>query len=180
VFWKYGGGKVVWYGLRLPYHAMYYENVEESKMLVNMIKYVALLKTGIKASIELDNLQAGYVAIRMQGASRNTGIWVKISHYAGWEAFAEGKPLKIYRAGPDMMLVFPELDAKYTLVFRYGKNTLTRIGELVAIVGLIMLVVSFVAERWTIPRGWTKTSHKGFVGKNKQFNLQRHLYEEKK
>ncbi|MCW4020972.1 MAG: 6-pyruvoyl-tetrahydropterin synthase-related protein [Candidatus Bathyarchaeota archaeon] len=160
-YWEHGVGKVLWNGLRLPFHAMYYNNTEESKMLVNMIRYAATPPTETGASIDEFTLQLEKVTVKVHGASSETGVWVKISYHDGWRAYVEDSPLKIYLGGPHMMLVFPEINGSYTLDLRYEKNAAATIGELTTIAGFAVLLLAFIHGKWRIPRGWDKTVHKG-------------------
>ena len=160
VYWKYGNGKVIWHGLRLPYLSMFYNNVEASEMLVKMIRYAssAPFKSGAITNFDLGTDR---VSVNVKEASKSMGIWIKMSYYSGWAASANGKQLEIFKSGPNMMLVFPELDDDYKLNVYYGKTALVEAGEAGTIIGFITILVSFVIGKWSIPRGWHKTSHTG-------------------
>jgi len=84
-----------------------------------------------------------------------------MSYYPGWEASANGKAFDIFLAGPNMMLVFPELNGDYTLTLRYSKTMAVTIGEIAAIIGIIALAASFLMEKWPVTRKWIKTEHTG-------------------
>jgi len=165
VYWKYGTGKVIWTGLKMPYLAMLYNSVQASEMLVKMFGYVSSSSLTGHATTDF-NIGTDIISVDVKGASENTGIWVKMSYYPSWEASASGssigtKALRIFKAGPDMMLVFPDADGDYELVLNYGKSLATQIGEIAAIAGIIAIFASLIIGKWRIPEGWEKTSHTG-------------------
>ena len=165
VCWKCSAGKVVWTGLNMPYLAMLYNSVQESEMLVKMIRYVSSSSLTGHATVDF-NIGTDLISVDVKRASKNTGIWVKMSYYTAWEASASvgniaTKALKIFKAGPNMMLVFPEVDGDYKLVLNYGKTLALQIGEIAAIAGIIAIFASLIIRKWRIPEGWEKTVHAG-------------------
>jgi len=165
VYWKYGAGKVLWTGLKMPYLAMLHNEIQESEMLVKMINYVSSSTSTGHATVDFD-IKTDLISVDMKGASKSTGVWIKMSYDPSWEASARSsnvaaKTLKIFKAGPNMMLVFPEIEGDYTLTLTYGKTTAQRIGEATAILGIIAIFASFVIGKWRIPEGWERTIHTG-------------------
>jgi len=165
VYGKYGAGKVIWTGLKMPYLAMLHRSDQESEMLVKMVNYVSSSSLTGYATISFD-LGTDSISVDVNEASENTGIWVKMSYHTSWEASVSGsnvatKALRVFKAGPNMMLVFPEADGDYKVVLNYGKTTALQIGEIVAIIGVIAIFASFVIRKWRIPVGWEKTLHTG-------------------
>jgi len=165
VCWNYGAGKVIWTGLKLPYLAMLYKSVQESEMLVKMFGYVSSSSLTGHATTDF-NIGTDIISVDVKGASENTGIWVKMSYYSSWGASASSssigtKALKIFKAGPDMMLVFPDADGDYELVLNYGKTLALQIGEIAAITGIIAIFASLIIRKWRVPVGWEKTTHTG-------------------
>jgi len=165
VYWNYGEGKVIWTGLKMPYLAMLHRSVSDSEMLIKMIRHVSSPPLTGHAAIKF-NIGVDSISIDVKGASQNTGIWVKMSYHPSWEASASNanigtKALKILKAGPNMMLVFPEADGDYKLVLNYGKSLARQIGEIAGIAGIIVVFASFIIGKWRVPEGWEKTSHTG-------------------
>ncbi|MBS7614529.1 hypothetical protein KEJ18_02190 [Candidatus Bathyarchaeota archaeon] len=165
VYRKYGEGKVVWTGLKLPYLAMLHRNISESKMLVNVIRYVSSSPSTGRTAATFDT-GIDSITVDVMGATEKTGIWVKMSYHPSWVASASNtdigtRALKIFKAGPNMMLVFPETNGNYKLSLSYGKSLALQAGEIAGIMGILAIFVSFVAGKWRIPLGWEKTTHKG-------------------
>jgi len=158
--WNYGHSKVIWSGLNLPYLAMLQGNIEASKMLVQMLNYASTPKKigGAKVTFDLKNER---VITNVKNATVETGIWVKVSYDSRWVARVNGEELRIAKAGPGTMLVFPMCNGDYTLELVYGKSILEQIGEAATLTGLIAIPVSLLLSAWKIPKGWTKTKHSG-------------------
>ncbi|MEM3014089.1 MAG: hypothetical protein QXI71_05600, partial [Candidatus Bathyarchaeia archaeon] len=156
----YGEGIVVWTGLSLPYLAMLQRSTSESEMLVNMIRYVSSSpltgRTAATFDIGIDS-----VTVDVMGATEKTGVWVKMSYHPSWEASAHSpeirtKSLKIYKAGPNMMLVFPEISGNFKLTLEYGKSYARKIGEIAGIAGITVIFTSLIVGNWRTPKGWKK------------------------
>jgi uncharacterized membrane protein len=162
VYKGYGEGQVLWNGLNLPYFTMLSKSAEGSKWLTNMIRFISR-PSDAEATIFITYEQpsAEEIEVHVKNASPEDAIWVKVSYYPGWEASVNGKNSEIFLAGPNMMLVFPELNGDYTLTLRYGKTLAVTIGEIAAILGIIALAASFVIEKWPVTRRWIKTEHIG-------------------
>ena len=159
-YWEYGSGSVIWYGLRLPYYVMLHSNIEESKLLVNMIKDVASPIVGGNATVSFD-YNVDQISVNVNGATSITGILVKVTDAVGWVASVGGQDLELFEAGPDMMLVFPTSGGNYELNLNYGATTTVIIGDILAIVGCLLIVVTFLKSRLKIREGWNKTAHNG-------------------
>ena len=153
VYWKYGAGKVIWTGLKMPYLAMLHNNNQESEMLVKMINYVSTSVLTGYATTDFDS-GTDSISVDVKGASENTGIWVKMSYHTSWEASVSSgvatKALQVFKAGPDMMLVFPGADGDYKLVLNYGKTMALQTGEIAAIAGITAIFASIIIRKWRI------------------------------
>jgi len=153
VYWKYGAGKVIWTGLKMPYLAMLHNNNQESEMLVKMINYVSTSVLTGYATTDFDS-GTDSISVDVKGASENTGIWVKMSYHTSWEASVSSgvatKALQVFKAGPNMMLVFPGADGDYKLVLNYGKTMALQTGEIAAIAGITAIFASIIIRKWRI------------------------------
>lgn len=169
VYWKNGRGKVLWSGLKLPYLAMLHDDIQISEMLVRMIRYVSSPTLTGHATVDFD-LGIDSIYIDVKEASKNTGIWVKMTYDPSWTALAMGKnietkTLKILEAGPKMMLVFPEVAGNIQIVLNYEKSLARQVGEVAAIAGVIVIFISLIVGKWRVPEGWEKTMHTGSAHK---------------
>lgn len=66
-----------------------------------------------------------------------------MSYYPGWTAQIEDEyrtQLRIFSAGPNMMLIFPKRSGDYAVRFYFGKTLDVQLGELISIVSLITLL----------------------------------------
>ncbi|MEM2129662.1 MAG: 6-pyruvoyl-tetrahydropterin synthase-related protein [Candidatus Bathyarchaeia archaeon] len=160
VGWNYSHSKVLWSGLNLPYLAMLQGNIEASKMLTQMLRYVSSSPNAGKAKGSF-SLETERIIINVKDASTETGVWIKINYDPRWTANINGQGCRIIKAGAGMMLVFPMRDDDYTIEIVLGKSLLEQYGEIATIVGLIMIPASLLVSNWKIPKGWTKTRHVG-------------------
>jgi hypothetical protein len=91
-----------------------------------------------------------------------------MSYYAGWAASIDGEKdsqLRIFQAGPNMMMVFPEKEGGFSVRFVFEKAADVQTGEAISLVSaaaiLVLVVFGFVRRAWVIPEGWAKTHHTG-------------------
>ena len=65
-----------------------------------------------------------------------------MSHYPGWAAWVEDESpiqLTVFRAGPNMMLVFPKRSGDCVVRLYFDKTLDVKLGEFVSLVGVIAL-----------------------------------------
>jgi len=165
VYRKYGAGKMILTGLNLPYVAILHGNTQEAELLVRMIRYVSFSSSTGRTIVNF-NLGVDSIIVDVKGATKNTGIWVKMSYSPFWKAtiLKDGikvKTARILKAGPDMMLIFPEINGNYKLILKYEKSLARQTGEYLAMVGIIMIFVSLIIGRYHVTEGWKRTEHKG-------------------
>jgi len=69
-----------------------------------------------------------------------------MTYHPSWEAIIKdvGRRVRIFLAGPNTMLVFPEREAPLKIIFRYGKTVDVIVGEVVSISFYIMLIMYFI------------------------------------
>ncbi len=150
VYWEQGSGRVFWIGLRLPYLIMLNEGDEAkskeiAKFLINLLGQAKSAKTesskGI-AHFEQTNLEE--IIIYVRNASSQDAIWVKMSYYTGWTAQIQDEAhtqLRIFKTGPNMMLVFPEKSGDYTVRFYFDKTIDVKVGEYISLLSIIALPI---------------------------------------
>ena len=152
VYWKYGMGRVIWSGLRLPYHTQLYKNFEEMKLLENMIKNVTLNigeKSNASVTFEFPNVDE--MVINVYNAKSEDVVWVKMSYYPGWIAYLNEEELPIFLGGPNMMMVSPRVEGDYTVRFKFEKTFDVQIGEYITIISLsiiCIIVVYILVKDW--------------------------------
>jgi len=139
VYWKYGKGNVLWSGMRLPYHGMLFQNYEELKLLVNMIRNVTVVQGETYASVSFDYPMPDEFVVNVKNATSSEAVWVKMSYYPGWTAYLDEERLKVFLAGPNMMLFFPDRDGDYTVRLAFEKTFDIQIGEIVSVTSAITL-----------------------------------------
>jgi len=152
---EYGRGKVLWTGLNLPYHAVFYLNHEESSLLVEMIRAVSSSGARTKGSLNFEYLAPEELLIHVRGADPEDGIFVKISYYKGWSAYLNGKSLKVFKAGPDMMLIFPEASGDFDVEVKFEKTDYVILSEGLTVASIIIslltaIYIDFRRKRVTI------------------------------
>ncbi|MFB0522910.1 MAG: hypothetical protein ACETV1_04005, partial [Candidatus Bathyarchaeia archaeon] len=151
VHWRQGLGKVFWTGFGLPYLVMLHEDYEaksgeEARLLLNLLRQAE--SSGINASkgaaiFEQKCLEE--IVAYVRDASPRDALWLKMSYYPGWTAQIEGEGqamLRIFTAGPNMMLVFPMRSGDYTVRFYFDKTTDVKVGELVSSLTMVALLIA--------------------------------------
>lgn len=99
---NFGKGKVVWSGMNLFYHAFYYDNLSEVKLLENILGWGIDLKPE-KVDFQFERKIPEIASIKSDEDFR--GILFKENFERGWVAKANGRGVKIYPAGLDFMYV---------------------------------------------------------------------------
>ncbi|RLG41962.1 MAG: hypothetical protein DRO05_02505 [Thermoproteota archaeon] len=137
----YGRGKVLWTGLNLPYHAVLNMNKEESLLLEEIIRAVSERRPGSGASIRFEYPLSEELTIYVSGADESDSLFVKISYYRGWSAYLDGRKLKIFEAGPGMMLIFPKASGDFKVEVRFEKTDDVVLGEGITAISALLLVL---------------------------------------
>lgn len=143
----------------IPYLITLYGRVEMAKLLVNMLRFASSTESEKKEDLTF-NLQPKFpnldeIQIEVKNITAEDAVWVKMSYYPGWSARIDDKnpaSLRIFQAGPNMMMVFPKRSGDYTLRFRFEKTMDVQVGE----IGSLSTMIAFIAfEFFTqIKKGW--------------------------
>jgi len=135
---QYGQGRVVWTGMNLPYHILSYRNQEESRLLAQMIEWVAG-EGDLQPDYEAHFIHPQRREVKVLSPAK--GVLFKESYFPNWHAYVEGRELKIYRAGPDFMYVALPKDTPYPIevTFEYEKSNLEWISLGISLVTLLGL-----------------------------------------
>lgn len=99
---KFGQGKVIWSGLNLPYYILNYQAVEESKLLSQIIGWGVNGLGETKPDFEVERISPERV--RVVGENFK-GVVFKENYDSGWKAKVNGRGVKVYSAGPDVMYI---------------------------------------------------------------------------
>ncbi len=113
-----GKGRVIWSGLNFPYHILSYRNEEEADVFGQLLSWLvgkndlepeAILKG---EENELTYTTSSYIATfvnpqlwTVQLKEPAKGVLFKEAYFQNWQAFADGKRVKLYKAGPTFMYV---------------------------------------------------------------------------
>jgi hypothetical protein len=136
---QHGQGRVVWTGMNLPYHINTYRNEEESRLLAQMIEWVA---GEARPQPDYDALFVHPQRREVKVLTPAKGVLFKESFFPNWHAYAEGDELQIHRAGPDFMYVPLPGDTSYPaeVILEYRKSTLEWVSLGISLATLIGLV----------------------------------------
>jgi len=74
-------------------------------------------------------------------AKENIPILVKIAYFPRWQAYVEGKPLKIYQVAPSFMLIY----GKGEIELKYTDAPIDRLGKILTLVGIGWLLLEVFA-----------------------------------
>ncbi len=142
---EYGRGRVVWSGMNLVYHIIYYRNTEESKFLGRIIEWLAGL-AGLEPEYEAEFINPQKRVVRVYSEAK--GVLFKENYFKQWSAkavYADGSQqrLKIYLAGPGLMYIpIPEnVSLPLEIVLTYHKLPQERVGDIISLTSLVGLTV---------------------------------------
>jgi len=150
VYREQGFGRVFWIGLRLPYLIMLNEDdevksKEETKLLINIIRQAKSAETKpSKSTVHFEQTHLEEIMVDVRNASSRDALWVKMSYYPGWTAQIEDEThtqLRVFKAGPNMMLVFPQRSGDYTVKFYFDKTIDVKLGEYASLLSIIALPI---------------------------------------
>ncbi|MBI2327832.1 hypothetical protein HYU92_05945 [Candidatus Curtissbacteria bacterium] len=117
---QYQKGRVIFSGLNLPFHIVENNNLEEAKLLKNIILALVTQPTVATGNYQVQRPKPGLIAVSGKGF---TGINFKENYHSGWKARTNGQNLKIYKAGLDFMYI-PTGSAS-TIMLEFRGNFLT-------------------------------------------------------
>jgi hypothetical protein len=123
---EYGKGLLIWSGFNLPYHVLYNYNMEEGKLLENILKtlYGTIIPDDIQTDVKWLSPEK-----RIISTSSAKGVLFKEEAYPGWSASINSDKgssgLRIYTAGPTepgyMYVRIPEqLRGNTEVIFSYN------------------------------------------------------------
>lgn len=99
---KLGQGEVVWSGMSLSYHFLYYDRLVEAKFFRNIVSYLTGGLPNGEVASSFERKRPEQVKINGQNFS---GVVFKEFFDPGWRAKVNGQSVTIYPAGPDFMYI---------------------------------------------------------------------------
>lgn len=144
---SFGEGRILWMGFNLNYHITANRNAEESKLLKNIISWVAKEKM---AQVEKTDYEAKFINPEKREIfvkSSAKAILNKEYNFPVWKAYVSRnesrRELKIYSGGLDQQYILLPSDLKtpYTIILNYGRWPIEKIGFIVSIITLLILLV---------------------------------------
>jgi len=150
---NYGEGRVVWSGMNLIPHANGNENREECRLFAKMLKWVISRESITNFNHKVIRNIPEEVVISILDADRRTNVLFREAYFYNWQAYVQKGgaevQVKIYKAGPDLMLVRlpPETNPPFTVVFKYEKSVVEWCGISITVVSLFVLMVYGIRPR---------------------------------
>lgn len=95
---KIGSGEVIWSGMNLIYHMNQSKSPDEFKMFRNVVLEMTAMNRVPIVQADAKWLSAEKVTLSSAAGAR--GVIFKEEAYKGWSAKANGKSVKVYKAGP--------------------------------------------------------------------------------
>jgi len=145
---EYGGGRVVWCGLNLPYHAKSYRNREEAKLLLRLLNWLSPPREKSSTEVEVDRPIPEKMIIPISGEAKGgASVFVRETYFPKWHAYLEvgGERMKLdlYYSGPGFMLIIlpEEVNAPARLILRYETIRIEYIGYIITISSIILLII---------------------------------------
>lgn len=146
---QYGKGRVAWSGMNLPYHADSYLNEDESRLIGNLIAWVAesaeRKATWSDGSVIRTDPQ--HVRVGFQGTGE--GILFKEFYFQGWKAFSlisdNRQEIPIYLAGPGFMYVSSQdVTRSRGILFEYEPTLIVTASYAVSAITLLGLLLNLM------------------------------------
>lgn len=154
----YGEGKVIWSGMNLPFHAVYYQNATESGFISSLLELEKPQNAPEGKNEGLTYLTPDYQVTFVNPQERRVavigdsgGILFKEFYFPNWHAYSVNekkllgnkKELKIYKVGPGFMYVFLPPNAKESseILWRYEKSFVERLATGISTVSFVFLLL---------------------------------------
>jgi len=144
-------GYIFWSGINIPYLVMLSNDHDGARLFINLMRLFTfqMEETAHSGSIRHGNLtiiSTDEYEITLSSLSPDDAVWFKMTYYPGWEAIIKdvGKKVKIFTAGPNMMLIFPEREGPLRVIFRFGKTIDVILGEIISASFYIILPIYFM------------------------------------
>ncbi|MFZ5366482.1 MAG: hypothetical protein ACOZBZ_04325 [Patescibacteria group bacterium] len=147
---KLGEGKVIWSGINLPYHFLYYLNLEEGELFKNILGEMVSL--GREEDIKTARVwRISPEKIEVSGENFS-GIVFKEQAYPGWQGNLlepQNKKLKVYRAGPYFMYfkIPEETKGKIKASLTYKGAPLGWLLFIISMETIIFVFLGFIFEK---------------------------------
>jgi len=154
---EYGGGRVVWCGLNLPYHAKSYRNREEARLLLRLLDRLSPPKGGSSLQVEVERPIPEKIIVNIdEDVKGGASIYLRETYFHKWHAYLEAdgerRELRVYYSGPGFMLVITPEDLKSParIIFRYRTTKIEYVGGFISLVALALLII-YAAKRRVAP-----------------------------
>ncbi len=144
-----GAGKVLLSGLNLPFHAATFGNALEASYLVRMLGEVARAEDSVGPQL-VGSITSDRAGIRL-GHGTHTVLF--LSHDdPSWQATLDGHPVRIWPAGPSMMLVVAYGEGMVHFEQRLGATAVlgVSLSAIAAALALVLLVLPLRLYRWVV------------------------------
>lgn len=152
---NYGAGRVVWSGFNFNYHINANKNLDETKLLENIIEWVLQKDTGQSVNYQATFINPEQRKIEINAGSH--GVLFKESFYPTWKASLEEggqkKNLEVYYAGPGLMYapIPPQEKAPYNVILSFKFSLSEKIGYIVSALSLIVFLVYLLEGKFFKP-----------------------------
>jgi len=110
---KKHGGYIFWSGINIPYLVMLSNDHDGARLLINLMRLFTFqteetAHSGSIRHVNLTMISTDEYEIALSSLSPDDAVWFKMTYYPGWEAMIKdvGKKVRIFSAGPNMMLIF--------------------------------------------------------------------------
>lgn len=173
---EYGSGKVVWLGLDLPGHiGAYNDNEEEIKLYKNLLTFLLKDKEGkiLNASFKRDYPDKLEITIN-EPSNQKVAVYFSEAYYPDFKAtlIENGKPksLKVYKAGPGMMLfVLPSVSVGSKIIYEYKTPIQIHLARSISFSTLFFLLAyvlnpKFVEKIFSLISTYTKKVKTNIAG----------------
>lgn len=148
---NYGRGKIVWSGMNLIGHSFTYKNESEYVFLSNLLDWLSvdLPKEDLMGVEIIRDYPDRVEFVLNQSQEEVTSLYWREAYFPDWKARIGSRELKVYRAGPNMMLVrIPPEKEGVEVVLELKYSVVHTISWILTFFTLLLLIIWIFKEKW--------------------------------
>jgi len=135
-----GAGAVLLDGINIVYHACYYGNKEEMKLVAKIIDWLCDAESKIDGEAKITRRTPTNLKIEVNTKTTPIHVIVKQPYYPGWECMLDGEPHEVNRILQYMVVPITE-KGFHTVELRYSRKPIHQIGGVISLLSLATLMI---------------------------------------
>jgi len=135
-----GKGKIMLLGFNLFYHAEYYRNDDEKRLLANMIDWLANVDMPLIVDMEVLERSPTSITVKVNASTTPISVVTKVPYYPGWTCEINGASSEI--GDCEGYITFNISEKGVSIVkLKYEKSFIHSLGSLLSTISLIILLM---------------------------------------